>query len=149
VLLLCGLVPLRCLVLLRRACLPLVLSALLGPCVPGEFNLDGLAPGPSGVPKVEVTFDIDASGILDVTAKDVATRNALAVAKPFSRGRSLPTSAPIVCEASQWQYQSPEAYHCVRRRSEGFAERGTSFLVLFVTGWKLVFEGSRRLLAGA
>jgi molecular chaperone DnaK len=39
----------------------------------GEFNLDGLAPAPRGVPKIEVTFDIDASGILDVTAKDVAT----------------------------------------------------------------------------
>jgi molecular chaperone DnaK len=39
----------------------------------GEFNLDGLAPAPRGVPKVEVTFDIDASGILDVMARDVAT----------------------------------------------------------------------------
>lgn len=39
----------------------------------GEFNLDGLPPAPRGVPKIEVTFDIDASGILDVTAKDTAT----------------------------------------------------------------------------
>lgn len=39
----------------------------------GEFNLEGLAPAPRGVPKVDVTFDIDASGILDVTAKDAAT----------------------------------------------------------------------------
>ncbi len=39
----------------------------------GEFNLDGLAPAPRGVPKIEVTFDIDASGILDVTARDTAT----------------------------------------------------------------------------
>jgi molecular chaperone DnaK len=39
----------------------------------GEFNLDGLAPAPRGVPKIEVTFDIDASGILGVTAKDAAT----------------------------------------------------------------------------
>jgi molecular chaperone DnaK len=39
----------------------------------GEFNLDGLVPAPRGVPKIEVTFDIDASGILDVTAKDVVT----------------------------------------------------------------------------
>ncbi len=39
----------------------------------GQFNLDGLAPAPRGVPKVDVTFDIDASGIFDVTAKDQAT----------------------------------------------------------------------------
>jgi molecular chaperone DnaK len=39
----------------------------------GEFNLGGLPPAPRGVPKVEVTFDIDASGILDVSAKDTAT----------------------------------------------------------------------------
>lgn len=39
----------------------------------GEFNLGGLPPAPRGVPKIEVTFDIDASGILDVSAKDTAT----------------------------------------------------------------------------
>ena len=39
----------------------------------GEFNLEGLAPAPRGVPKVDVTFDIDANGILNVTAKDQAT----------------------------------------------------------------------------
>jgi len=36
----------------------------------GEFNLEGLVPAPRGVPKVDVTFDIDANGILNVTAKD-------------------------------------------------------------------------------
>lgn len=39
----------------------------------GEFNLSGLPPAPRGVPKIEVTFDIDASGILNVAAKDTAT----------------------------------------------------------------------------
>ncbi|MBL7926985.1 MAG: molecular chaperone DnaK [Bacteroidia bacterium] len=39
----------------------------------GEFNLDGIMPAPRGVPKIEVTFDIDANGILHVTAKDGAT----------------------------------------------------------------------------
>jgi molecular chaperone DnaK len=39
----------------------------------GEFNLDGLAPAPRGVPKIEVTFDIDANGILDAAARDTAT----------------------------------------------------------------------------
>src|SRR5450756_646386 len=39
----------------------------------GTFNLDGIPPAPRGVPQVEVTFDIDANGILHVTAKDKGT----------------------------------------------------------------------------
>merc|ERR1711968_188832 len=39
----------------------------------GTFRLDGIAPGARGVPQIEVTFDIDANGILSVTAKDKAT----------------------------------------------------------------------------
>src|SRR5207237_1452477 len=39
----------------------------------GRFILDGIPPAPRGVPQVEVTFDLDASGILHVTAKDKAT----------------------------------------------------------------------------
>ena len=39
----------------------------------GEFNLDGIPPAPRGIPKIDVTFDIDANGILNVNAKDQAT----------------------------------------------------------------------------
>lgn len=39
----------------------------------GRFNLDGIPPAPRGVPQIEVTFDIDANGILHVTAKDKGT----------------------------------------------------------------------------
>lgn len=39
----------------------------------GEFNLEGLVPAPRGIPKIDVTFDIDANGILNVTAKDQVT----------------------------------------------------------------------------
>ncbi len=39
----------------------------------GKFRLEGIAPAPRGLPQVEVTFDIDANGILNVTAKDMAT----------------------------------------------------------------------------
>ena len=39
----------------------------------GEFNLGGIAPAPRGVPQIEVTFEVDANGILNVSAKDKAT----------------------------------------------------------------------------
>ncbi len=39
----------------------------------GKFHLDGIAPAPRGIPQIEVTFEIDANGILNVTAKDKAT----------------------------------------------------------------------------
>jgi heat shock protein 1/8 len=39
----------------------------------GKFNLDGIPPAPRGVPQIEVTFDIDANGILNVSALDKAS----------------------------------------------------------------------------
>ena len=39
----------------------------------GKFHLDGIAPAPRGIPQIEVTFEIDANGILNVSAKDKAT----------------------------------------------------------------------------
>lgn len=40
----------------------------------GRFHLDGIPPAPRGVPQIEVTFDIDANGIVNVSAKDLATK---------------------------------------------------------------------------
>ena len=39
----------------------------------GQFNLEGIAAAPRGMPQIEVTFDIDANGIIHVSAKDKAT----------------------------------------------------------------------------
>ncbi len=41
----------------------------------GQFKLDGIAPAPSGIPQIEVTFDIDTNGIVSVSAKDLGTGN--------------------------------------------------------------------------
>ena len=49
----------------------------------GTFHLDGIAPAPRGVPQIEVTFDIDANGIVHVSAKDLAPARSRA-------SRSLP-----------------------------------------------------------
>ena len=43
----------------------------------GRFHLSDLPPAPRGVPQIEVTFDIDANGIVHVTAKDKASNNEL------------------------------------------------------------------------
>jgi len=39
----------------------------------GKFNLEGIPPAPRGVPQIEVSFDIDENGILNVTAQDKST----------------------------------------------------------------------------
>src|SRR6185369_8166760 len=54
----------------------------------GRFILDGIPPAPRGVPQVEVTFDIDASGILSVTAKDKATNKSQSIRIESSTGLS-------------------------------------------------------------
>lgn len=54
----------------------------------GRFQLDGIAPAPRGIPQVEVTFDIDANGILSVSAKDKATGKTQNVKIEVSSGLS-------------------------------------------------------------
>ncbi len=54
----------------------------------GRFILDGIAPAPRGMPQVEVTFDLDANGILSVTAKDKATGKANSIKITASSGLS-------------------------------------------------------------
>jgi molecular chaperone DnaK len=54
----------------------------------GRFHLDGLPPAPRGVPQIEVTFDIDANGILNVSAKDKATNKEQSIRIEASSGLS-------------------------------------------------------------
>ncbi len=54
----------------------------------GRFNLDGIPPAPRGVPQIEVTFDINANGILEVTAKDKATGRSQNITITASSGLS-------------------------------------------------------------
>ena len=54
----------------------------------GLFHLDGIAPAPRGIPQIEVTFDIDANGILNVSAKDKATGKAQNIRIEASSGLS-------------------------------------------------------------
>jgi len=68
----------------------------------GEFNLDGIVPAPRGVPKIDVTFDIDASGILNVTAKDVATGKSQSIKITASNRLSNEEKEKMVQEAEKY-----------------------------------------------
>jgi molecular chaperone DnaK len=68
----------------------------------GEFNLEGLPPAPRGIPKVDVTFDIDANGILNVTAKDQATGK--------SQSISITGSTRLSDDEKQRQIDEAEKY---------------------------------------
>jgi len=53
----------------------------------GKFNLEGIPPAPRGVPQIEVTFDIDANGILNVSAADKSTGNSKKITITNDKGR--------------------------------------------------------------
>ena len=65
----------------------------------GLFKLDGIAPAPRGVPQIEVTFDIDANGILHVTAKDLGTGKEQKITITASSGLSDEEIERMVNEA--------------------------------------------------
>ncbi len=65
----------------------------------GRFRLEGIAPAPRGVPQIEVTFDIDANGILNVTARDKATGREQKITITASSGLSKEEVERMVREA--------------------------------------------------
>ena len=67
----------------------------------GQFNLEGIAPARRGVPQIEVTFDIDANGILNVSAKDKATGKEQAIRIEASSGLSKEEIDRMKAEAEQ------------------------------------------------
>ncbi len=66
----------------------------------GKFHLDGLPPAPRGIPKIEVTFDIDANGILNVNARDKATGKEQKIRIEASTGLSDDEIARMKTEAA-------------------------------------------------
>ncbi len=68
----------------------------------GQFNLDGIVPAPRGIPKIDVTFDIDASGILNVTAQDVATGKSQSIKITASTRLSNEEKDKMVEEAEKY-----------------------------------------------
>ncbi len=89
----------------------------------GHFRLEGIAPAPRGVPQVEVTFDIDANGILDVTAHDKATGREQKITITASSGLSKGEIDRMVREAEQHAQEDRERKEEieVRNRADSLA----------------------------
>ena len=68
----------------------------------GKFMLDGLLPAPRGMPQVEVTFDIDANGILNVSAKDKGTGKEQSITITASSGLSQDEIEQMVSDADRF-----------------------------------------------
>ena len=85
----------------------------------GRFNLDGLAPSPRGVPQIEVTFDIDANGILNVSAKDKATNKEQRITITASSGLSKDEVSDLVREAEAHADEDKARRELIEARNAG------------------------------
>jgi molecular chaperone DnaK len=85
------------------------------------FRLDGIPPAPRGVPQIEVTFDIDANGILNVTAKDKATSKEQKVAITASSMLQKEDVDRMVREAAEHAEEDRQRRHAAESRNEADA----------------------------
>jgi molecular chaperone DnaK len=92
----------------------------------GRFNLEGIPPAPRGVPQVEVTFDIDANGILNVAAKDKATGKEQKITITASTNLSKSEVEQKVNEAKRHEAED-------RRRREMIEARNTADQIIYQT----------------
>ena len=84
----------------------------------GVFHLDGIMPAPRGVPQIEVTFDIDANGIVHVSAKDLGTQKEQSISITSSTNMSKEDIEKAVKEAEQFAEQDKKQKEAVDARNE-------------------------------
>lgn len=87
----------------------------------GEFNLEGIAPAPRGLPQIEVTFDIDANGILNVSAKDKATGKENKITIRANSGLSEDEIQKMVKDAELNAAEDKKKLELVQARNQGEA----------------------------
>ncbi|WP_251447191.1 molecular chaperone DnaK [Vermiculatibacterium agrestimuris] len=85
----------------------------------GRFNLDGIAPARRGVPQIEVTFDIDANGIVNVSAKDLGTGKEQHITITSSTNMSKDDIDKAVKEAQQFAAEDAKKKEEVEVRNQG------------------------------
>jgi molecular chaperone DnaK len=85
----------------------------------GRFNLDGIAPARRGVPQIEVTFDIDANGIVNVSAKDMGTGKEQHITITSSTNMSKEDIDKAVKEAQQFAAEDAKKKEEVEVRNQG------------------------------
>lgn len=85
----------------------------------GQFNLEGLPAAPRGVPQIEVTFDIDANGILEVSAKDKATGKEQTIQIRASSGLSDEEVEQMVRDAEANEEEDRKFEELVQARNQG------------------------------
>ena len=83
----------------------------------GQFNLTGIAPAPRGIPQIEVTFDIDANGIVHVTAKDLGTQKSADITITSSTNLSEDEINKAVKEAEQYEQEDKKRKEAVDNRN--------------------------------
>ena len=85
----------------------------------GRFNLDGIAPARRGVPQIEVTFDIDANGIVNVSAKDLGTGKEQHITITSSTNMSKEDVEKAVREAEQYAAEDAKRKEEIDTRNQG------------------------------
>jgi len=83
----------------------------------GEFNLDGIAPAPRGMPQIEVTFDIDANGIMHISAKDKGTGKENKITIKSDSGLKEDEIQQMVREAEENAEQDKKTVELIQARN--------------------------------
>ncbi len=87
----------------------------------GQFRLDGIPPAPRGIPQIEVTFDIDANGIVNVSAKDLGTGKEQHITITAGSNMSDADIDKAVKEAAEFEAQDKKRKEAVDTRNEADA----------------------------